>query len=83
MPAVIIKTKQAWLDQANKANEAMQARMEKLGKPITLNEFAETDYEQFCLLIEAMHALGAKVSQELMNKAQMRPVDEVLGLPTE
>lgn len=76
MPAAIVKTRQAWLNQAKAANDACQASGAK-----DLNEFAELDHNNFCLLIEAFHALRAPISKELMDKAQMRPVDEVLGLP--
>jgi hypothetical protein len=68
---LIVRSREAVLAQARRANDALQASSAK-----NLNEFADVNYEQFCLLIEALHTLGATISQDLLDRAQMRPIDE-------
>jgi len=66
---LVCKTREAWLDQARTAVDAM----EKSGAK-NLRDFAGANYEQFCLLIEAYHALGVAVNDEMMRLAKMRPI---------
>jgi hypothetical protein len=73
--AMVVRTREAWINQAKTAQDAW----EKSGAP-NLRTFAKVNYEQFCKLIEALHALGQKVDAEMMNLAKMRPVDEALEL---
>jgi hypothetical protein len=73
---VIVKPVSEWIRQAKDA----MAAMEKSGAK-TLDEFYEKDMENFSRLIEAMYALGSTIEPELLRKADLRPVGEVLGLP--
>lgn len=73
--AYIVKTRGAWMEQVETAQKAW----EESDTP-TLRAFAGVNYEQFCKLIEAMHALGANVSPAMMQLAKMRPVNELLGI---
>jgi hypothetical protein len=66
---VVIAPRGHWVRQARTATEAWQASGVK-----TLNEFADANYQQFCLLIGALHALGKPISAELMARAQMGPI---------
>ena len=74
--AFIVKPRSVWLEQARKALGAM----EKCGAK-DLNEFHDKDHQNFCLMIEALHALGAPVADDMIEKAHLRPVKELLGLP--
>ena len=74
--AFIVKPRSVWLEQAEDAMKAMNDCGAK-----DLNEFHDKDHKQFCLLIEAFVALGAAVDQEMIEKAHLRPVKELLGLP--
>ncbi len=67
---VVIAPREHWVRQARTAMEAWQASGVK-----TLDEFAAANYQQFCLLIEALHALGKPVSAELMARAQMGTIE--------
>jgi len=74
--ALIIKSRQAWLDQAKTASKAWQEAGSK-----NLREFAKDNYEQFCKLIEAYIALNVKVGKEMRDLAKIVPVKDALGLP--
>lgn len=71
---LLVRPIAGWLRQAREAIAAMDAC--GVTNPL---EFADKDYQQFCRLVEAWHALGQPVSAELMERAQMRPVDEYLA----
>ncbi|MFA5216896.1 hypothetical protein [Sulfuricurvum sp.] len=72
--AMIVKTYEAWLNQAKDA----QKKLEECGAK-NLNEFNEKDHQNFCKLIEALYALKVPIDQDLMQKAEMRPVDELFS----
>jgi hypothetical protein len=78
--ALIVRSYQDWLEQARAANKAIAAKLD--GRVATLRECAQIDPEQFGLMIEALVALGEPVSQELQDLAGLKPVNQVLGLPT-
>jgi hypothetical protein len=61
--------------------EALTA-MEESGAQ-SVNEFAEKDYPNFQRLVEAWVALFGeeRVERQLIEKADLRPVREVVGLP--
>ncbi len=75
---LILRPREAWVEQAREAMQALQMAAEARGGHLTLDEFADLDYPSFCLMIEAMHALGARFSSDILERAQMRPVDELL-----
>ena len=75
---VVVRPREAWVNQAREALQVMQMAAEARGGRLTLGEFADLDYPSFCLMIEAMHALGARFSTDILERAQMRPVDELL-----
>ncbi len=75
---LILRPREAWVEQAHEALQAMQTAAEARGGHLTLGEFAGVDYLSFCRLVEAMHALGASFSADILERAQMRPVDELL-----
>ena len=76
--ALIIKTRGEWVKQVEDATAAWESMDPK---PKNLDALAEENYQAFCKLVEGYHALGFKVSDELMSKAKMVPVSEALGLP--
>jgi hypothetical protein len=69
---VVIRTQAAWKAQA-------EAALAELGEFEHLADAAAVNYRAFCLLIEAMYALGALVSQDMMDLAGMVPVDVAVG----
>lgn len=78
--AVVVKTVEAWTQQATEAQEAIK---ESNGgeDPPNLRACADINYEAFCRLIEAMHALTPytkmPVDDEMMRLARMRPAIEL------
>lgn len=64
------KTRAAWIQQSR----AALVRMQDAGAT-TLKEGAVADYEAFCLFVEASHALGVQIEQNLFDLAQMGPVE--------
>jgi hypothetical protein len=78
---LVIKAASTWVTQAQ---AAMAVLTEKNGgrEPDHIADLAKVDYGAFCLLIEAMYALtpitGRPVSKELMELAQLKPVDEIM-----
>jgi len=74
--AFIVKPRSVWIEQAQKAQKAFEESGAK-----DLNEFHDNNHEQFCLLIEALHALGVEIAPDLIEKAHLRPLKEILGLP--
>lgn len=66
-----VKSQSGWIQQAR---TALATATEKQGQ-MTLDEMAEKDHPNFCLLIEALYALGQPVSPELLLKANMGPIE--------
>jgi hypothetical protein len=68
---VVIKTAAAWGTQARDA-------MAELGPFEHLADAADANYPAFCRLVEALYALGAPLAQDLLDRAQMVPVDQAV-----
>jgi hypothetical protein len=83
--AIIAKSVGAWHDQAREAWEALASQLPEGASP-PIGELAEVDPAAFGSLIEALVALepytGRRVGQDLIQLAGLRPVSEVLGLPS-
>jgi hypothetical protein len=77
---VVIRPAHAWVAQAKAAMAVLEEK--NGGELVNIADAAKVDYGAFCSLIEAMHALtpiaGRPVSEELMELAQLRPVDEIM-----
>jgi len=73
---MIVKSRQAWIDQAEECYKAMN----ECGA-INLNDFHSKDPDSFSRLIESLNALGVEIAPDLIEKARLRPVEELLGLP--
>src|SRR5690349_6795852 len=63
---LVIAPRSHWVRQVKTALDAWQTSGVR-----TLDDFADVNYQQFCLLIEAWYALGQRVSPELLERAQM------------
>jgi hypothetical protein len=81
--AFIVKTRQAWIDQASVGVEVSDKypamRLGELFQMLKEKD-DQSDYRALCGMVEAFIALGQPVSQELMDLAQIRSVNEVLGM---
>jgi len=73
----IVKTREAWARQARDALDAITAANGGT-EPATLRAAADVDRTQFGLLIEALVALGADVTDEIRQLAGLRDIGEVI-----
>lgn len=73
--------REIWLQQAQGAWQRLNEAGKRAGlnEQVTLAQLSGLDHEAFCLLIEALHALGQPLSQELLDRAAVRPVAELFG----
>jgi hypothetical protein len=76
MPYLLVTTRERLIRQAREAMDTL--RRKGLTDQTPLKEAALIDWVAFSQLVEAMHALGVPVDQELKDLAGLRPVDEVL-----
>jgi len=75
----IVKPPSAWLAQAKDAWASLEPQAPEGAQ---LRDLAAIDHAHFALLIEALCALTpGQVSQELQDRAGLRPVGEILGMP--
>lgn len=81
MPAYVVKSRDAWIAQARTAQATLEAKS-PAGERVTLGQMDSVDHDAFASLIEALVALGQPVAPDLVAKAGLRPVSEVLGLPS-
>ena len=77
---LVMKAASTWVNQARAAMTVLEEK--NGGELVNIADGAKVDYAAFCSLIEAMYALapvtGRPVSKELMEMAQLRPVDEIM-----
>lgn len=81
---VAVASAGVWKRQAEQAMARLEEKRSAQGLPkgLPLEELNQVDHRDFCLLIEALHALapltGRPISQELLDLAEMHPVGDVL-----
>jgi hypothetical protein len=78
MPYLLITTRKKLIRQAREAMDT--PRRKGLTDQTPLREAALIDRVAFSQLIEALHALGVPMDQELKDLAGLRPVDEMLDV---
>jgi hypothetical protein len=76
MPYLLVTTRKRLIKQAREAMDTL--RCKGLTDQTPLREAAFIDRAAFSQLIEALHALGVPIDQELKDLAGLRPVDEIL-----
>lgn len=73
----IVRTAEEWAQQIRDAIEAIKAANGGIDPP-NLRASAAVDPGAFSLMIEGLVALGVPVDDELIQRAGLVPVDEVL-----